>query len=128
MRVLQLLFPLSALGGPFSISNVFGDHMVLQRDTPANIFGFADPGVVATTVFQGIKVTSAPADANRTWTLALPAQPVTRTPQVITITSSDGQNAVLNDVLFGDVHICGGQSNSEFISPLSPIIPLRVKS
>ena len=29
----------------FSLSNVFGDHMVLQRDRPSMLFGFANEGV-----------------------------------------------------------------------------------
>ena len=97
------------------VSNVFGSHMVLQRDTPAMIFGFAAPGVSVTVSLNGAAQPPAAADAEGTWRVALPTQPATVTPSTIAFACSDGTTpAPLVDVLFGDVHICGGQSNAAF--------------
>ena len=43
--------------------------------------------------------------------MQLPALPANATPGVISLSSSSGGAAVLEDVLIGDVHICSGQSN-----------------
>jgi hypothetical protein len=46
-----------------------------------------------------------------TWLAVLPPMAATFYPINITAVASSGQKAVLADVLFGDVFICGGQSN-----------------
>lgn len=103
----------AAAAVPCTLSNVFGDHMVLQRGPqPAMVFGFAPPGTSVTTTFQAQKYTS-PAGADGVWRQSLPAQPATASPQQISFSCSTGEAFALNDVLFGDVVLCGGQSNSE---------------
>ena len=104
----------AAAAVPCALSNVFGDHMVLQRGPqPAMVFGFAPPGTSVTTTFQGAKYTS-PTGADGVWRQSLLAQPATAAPQQISFSCSTGEAFALNDVLFGDVVLCGGQSNSEY--------------
>ena len=98
------------------LSNTLGNHMVLQRDRPATVWGFATAGVVVKTTFVGMTY-AATAGADTVWRQALPAQPATSAPATISFTSSDGGVASLVDVLFGDVHTCSGQSNMR--SPLA---------
>ena len=50
-----------AAGDPL-LSNVFGDHMVLQREMPVPVWGWAQPGEKITVAFAGASVT-ATADA-----------------------------------------------------------------
>jgi hypothetical protein len=95
----------------FSVSNTFGDHMVLQRDRPAVVFGFAEP---ATVVSFGALQISVVTGADGIWRIELPAQPASLTPRTLVFSASTGGVVVLRDVLFGDVHFCGGQSNMEF--------------
>jgi len=103
----------AAAAVPCALSNVFGDHMVLQRGPqPAMVFGFAPPGTSVTTTFQGEKYTT-PTGADGVWRQSLLAQPATASPQQISFSCSTGEAFALNDVLFGDVVLCGGQSNSE---------------
>eukprot|EP01116_Phalansterium_solitarium_P019525 TRINITY_DN5491_c0_g1_i1.p1 TRINITY_DN5491_c0_g1~~TRINITY_DN5491_c0_g1_i1.p1 ORF type:complete len:513 (-),score=201.49 TRINITY_DN5491_c0_g1_i1:164-1702(-) len=111
--MISLLLGVLALTDAFSLSKTLGDHMVLQRDTPATVWGFAASGTVVTTTFQGIAYKSV-ADSTGTWRQKLPPQPATANAQSITFASSDGGSGALNDVLFGDVHICSGQSNMQF--------------
>ena len=48
------------------------------------------------------------------WRLELPAQPANTKPTQFTFKSlTGGDNVILSDVLFGDVHICSGQSNMQ---------------
>jgi hypothetical protein len=107
----------AAAAVPCALSNVFGDHMVLQRGPqPAMVFGFAPPGTSVTTTFQAQKYTT-PTGADGLWRQSLPAQPATASPQQISFSCSTGEAFALNDVLFGDVVLCGGQSNSELERP-----------
>lgn len=95
----------------FSVSNTFGDHMVLQRDRPAVVFGFAMP---LTVVSFGALQISVVTGADGIWRIQLPAQPANLTPQTLVFSASTGERVVLQDVLYGDVHFCGGQSNMQF--------------
>ena len=56
-----------------------------------------------------------PVDETGVWRLELPAFPATTTPTQMTFsTTTGGDSVILFDVLFGDVHLCGGQSNMQF--------------
>ena len=112
---LLLAFAASAAATPCHVSNVLGTHMVLQRDRPANVWGYADAGVSVTVSLNGAKLPAATADATGKWLTALPAQPATTAPSTLSFSCSDGTApADITDVLFGDVHLCSGQSNMQF--------------
>lgn len=99
----------------FTLSNTLGDHMVLQRDArspPAIVWGFAAAGVTIKTTFQGNTFTTT-TGSDGVWRQALPPTPAGG-PYTISFTGSDGGSAALNDVLFGDVYLCSGQSNMQF--------------
>lgn len=98
-----------------NFSNVFGDHMVLQSDTSAILFGFDTPGSNISCTFQGSTVMTQTGPDN-IWRLALLPQPPTiaRDGFVITVSSSVSESASLSDVLFGSVFFMAGQSNAQF--------------
>jgi hypothetical protein len=52
----------------------------------------------------------ATADSTGTWRQLLPATPASTTPHSIAFAGSGGQRARLDNVLFGDVYLCSGQS------------------
>ena len=56
-------------------------------------------------------------DTDGTWRMSLPPQAASLTPQVISIRATTGESGQLNNILFGDVYICGGQSNMDFAMP-----------
>ena len=91
------------------VADVFGNSMVLQRDLPVPVWGWAEPGAAVTVEFGGQKL-STKADANGQWKVALKTMPANATPQEMTITGA-GQPVVFKDVLVGDVWLCSGQSN-----------------
>jgi sialate O-acetylesterase len=93
------------------MSNLFSDHMVLQRDQPVSIWGWADGGEKITGNFQGQSVTTT-TTAEGDWKATL--QPL-KTAMVGADLQVQGKNTVtVADVLVGEVWICSGQSNMEW--------------
>jgi len=99
---------------PFALSQTLGDHMVLQRaPAAAVVWGFAPAGTTVKTLFGGTTYSST-AGADTVWRQALPPTPASAAGATIAFTASTGETATLADVLFGDVYVCGGQSNQVF--------------
>lgn len=89
----------------------YGDHMVLQRQVPLRIHGWADPGEEITVSFNGQEETTVANEAGL-WQLQLAAMEANVKPQTLTVS---GTNSIkLNDVLIGEVWLCSGQSNMEW--------------
>ena len=101
-----------AVGDGLWVSNVFQSGMVLQRDKPISVWGWADPGEKVTVRFVGEGATTTAGD-DRAWMVSLPAVPAHEEPQVLTIEGGK-QKLTLNNILVGDVWLLGGQSNMEF--------------
>jgi sialate O-acetylesterase len=99
-------------------SATLGDHAVLQRGVAATVWGFDTPlSTVTSTLFMpgGAAVTLRNVTGlDGVWRQQLPPQPASLASYNITATSSATGSASLSDVLFGDVIVCGGQSNMQF--------------
>ena len=91
------------------LAPIFTDHAVLQRGKPVRIFGTADTQTV-TVRYRDAAVT-APVRPDGTWTAVLPAMPA-GAPETLTVTA-DSETLTREDVVLGDVWLCGGQSNME---------------
>jgi len=86
----------------------YSSHMVLQRGEPITLAGHAEPGRTIRVSLDGSAV-EALTDAAGVWKVTFPAQ-AAGGPHVII--AADGRETVtLEDVLFGDVWFCTGQSN-----------------
>ena len=101
-----------AIGEGLSLSNVFQDNMVLQRDKPIKIWGWAAPGQKITVTFRG-ESSVVSADRKGEWEAVLAAKPVSRTPQNLVV-QGKAKTVTLENILVGDVWVLGGQSNMEF--------------
>ena len=101
-----LILLASCSQSPVTMPQVFGDHMVLQRDRAIPVWGKAGPRSRVTLLWQGKKL-SVRADSNGSWKASLPATPAGGP---FTLTVND---VVLEDILVGDVFLCSGQSNME---------------
>jgi sialate O-acetylesterase len=105
-------------GAPFCLSNALGSSMVLQRaPAAAALWGFAPAGDDVVCALQrgsgGAAVAAGGrADAAGEWVVSLPPQPAGG-PYIVTCSSAahPALTLTLNDVLFGDVYLCSGQSN-----------------
>ncbi|MEZ5963672.1 MAG: hypothetical protein R3F56_07480 [Planctomycetota bacterium] len=101
-----------AVGEGLCVHNLFQSNMVLQRDRPIRIWGWAAAGEPVTVSFEREeKATQAAAD--RSWSVTLAARPASTTPAVMTVAGSD-RTLTLDNILVGDVWLLGGQSNMEF--------------
>jgi sialate O-acetylesterase len=93
------------------LPSILGSHMVLQRDKPLPIWGWAAPGEEVTVEFGG-KTAKTKADDKGNWKVVLPAFEANSKGQTLTVS---GKNKVeLHDVLVGEVWIGSGQSNMEW--------------
>ena len=99
------------------VANVFQSNMVLQRDKPLNIRGWADPGEEVTVSFAG-REAQAKAAGDRSWQVTLTPVPASSAPQVMTV-KGKSTTLTLENILVGDVWVLGGQSNMEF--PISNV-------
>jgi sialate O-acetylesterase len=97
------------------LASCFGSSMVLQRDVPANVWGFSSsPGATVEAALHNITVQTS-VDASGYWQLTLPTQPASPIGVDISFKSTDlSPPVVLTDVLFGDVFLFSGQSNTVF--------------
>ncbi|HJV62189.1 MAG TPA: sialate O-acetylesterase [Albitalea sp.] len=91
------------------LSNVFGDHMVLQRDRPLLLWGQATPGQALTVEFAGRK-TSTRVGADGRWRVQMAPLPAGGPHRLLV---KGDQTVELHDLLIGDVWLLGGQSNME---------------
>ncbi|OQB86927.1 MAG: hypothetical protein BWX88_00792 [Planctomycetes bacterium ADurb.Bin126] len=106
-----------AIGEGLCVSNAFQTNMVVQRDKPVNIWGWADAGEEVTVSFAGQQA-GAKAAADRSWQITLKPMPANSSPQAMTI-KGKSKTLTLENVLIGDVWLLGGQSNMEF--PISKV-------
>jgi sialate O-acetylesterase len=92
-----------------TLPKILSDHMVLQRNRPIHLWGWADPGESVNATLHG-GTASTKADTLGHWSLYLPPQPAGG-PYQVTIAATN--NITLDDVMIGDVWFASGQSNME---------------
>ncbi len=98
-----------AAAAAVTLPSVLGSHMVLQREMPVPVWGWAEPGEKVTVTFAGHEA-STKADATGAWMVKLPAMKAGG-PHEMTVR---GANTItLTDILVGEVWLCSGQSNME---------------
>src|SRR5512147_1676836 len=89
-----------AIGQGLCVSNVFQSNMVLQRDKPLNIWGWAEPGEEVVLSFAGQEVRTQAA-ADRAWQVTLKPLPANNTPQTMSV-KGKSTTLTLENVLVGD--------------------------
>ena len=94
------------------VSKLYSDHMVIQRDQPIVIWGWTDANKTVIINFNNSEY-SAKASDKGDWKIILPKLEAGGPYEMII--SSDNEKIVINDILIGDVWICSGQSNMEWI-------------
>ncbi|AOW20563.1 sialate O-acetylesterase [Urechidicola croceus] len=89
------------------LPNQISDGIVLQRNEEVKIWGWASPRETIKLTFKNKKYKTK-ADKNGNWSILLPAQKAGGPYKM----SFNGKNKVeVNNILFGDVWLCTGQSN-----------------
>jgi sialate O-acetylesterase len=93
--------------GELALPNFFSDHMVLQRDRAASIWGTATPGSKVSIEFKG-RTATASADANGRWEIGIATGAADASGRTLTV-QSGGESVKINDVLVGK---CGSHRAS----------------
>lgn len=108
---LSLLLVSSLAGAQVRLARLFSDHVVLQRQQPLPVWGWAKPGETVTVRLAGQQQT-AKADAAGQWRVRF--NPLEAGgPHTLAVSARSGK-AGAADVLIGDVWLCSGQSNMEW--------------
>lgn len=92
------------------LPQILGSNMVLQRDIPVNIWGWAKPGEKVTVVFNG-QTLSAKTLKDGTWKVML--KPM-QAGGPFNMEIKGEKILSLENILVGDVWVCSGQSNMAF--------------
>jgi sialate O-acetylesterase len=91
------------------LPKLISDGMILQRDVKVNVWGWADPNEKVAINIDG-KTYSTQADASGNWKVILKPHRAGGPYQMLV----EGKNKIqLDNILFGDVWLCSGQSNME---------------
>lgn len=109
--ILSLLFGSSLAGlADVTLPKILTSNMVLQRDQPITLWGWAEAGEKVKVSLAGKKQKTT-ADAKGDWKVTFPPQGLG---EPVQITVEGNNRIVLDDVLLGDVWLCSGQSNMEW--------------
>ena len=98
--------------GGLSMSSLYTDYMVLQRDVPLDIHGTANTGEKITVELGGQKA-SATADNQGKWSVVL--SPMQAAEDLTLSITAGKQRKVFSHVAVGEVWLCSGQSNMAFM-------------
>lgn len=114
MKRCWLFFFLALVGlrvhaAELALAAVFGEHMVLQRDQPLELWGRGRPGVEVGVALAGLRG-QARVGADGRWRARLPGTLPAGGPHELRV-DSGGASVALRDVWLGDVWLLGGQSN-----------------
>ncbi|HEV2695530.1 MAG TPA: sialate O-acetylesterase [Verrucomicrobiae bacterium] len=92
------------------LPHIFGSHMVLQREKPVTIWGWAASGENIN-VQLGPTIKTTKANDRGEWKVVLPTMSAGG-PYTLTVSGSN--TVTYEDVMVGEVWLCAGQSNMEF--------------
>jgi len=96
--------------GPVTVADIFGDNMVLQAESPVNIWGTGSPGSRVEVLFRDqqkrVRVGS-----DSTWTTVLDPLEYGGPDSLVIVSGS--HRITFQNVLVGEVWVCSGQSNME---------------
>jgi len=112
ITLLALCLSTSPARAEVRVAKIFSDHMVLQRDRPAPVWGWAAPGQAVTVTFAG-QNKRATADAQGRWRVTLDPLPANATGRDLTVAAEGAtpRRVTIQDVLVGEVWFTAGQSN-----------------
>ncbi|MFN0078354.1 MAG: sialate O-acetylesterase [Prosthecobacter sp.] len=121
---LLLLSP-GLLLAELSVPHFFADHMILQRERAAAIWGKAHAGAEISVAFKG-KSAATKADADGKWRTQIETGAADATGVTLTI-SAGADKIEIKDVLVGEVWFASGQSNMFFTMNRVPAYEALIK-
>lgn len=110
--VFYVLLGTTSLTAAIRLPKIFSDNMVLQRDVPLKIWGWADKNALVSLVFNGQTIKTK-ANGKGVWSASL--KPMTHGgPFEMKISDRTG-SLLLTNILIGDIWLGSGQSNMEWV-------------
>lgn len=107
LLLIVFLFGVYPLSAQIRLPQLITDKMVLQRDSPISIWGWASPGEHIDLAFAG-KHFKGRAAADSSWSMQLPSM---KAGGPYTLEIRGANHIIIRDILIGDVWFCSGQSN-----------------
>eukprot|EP01043_Picozoa_sp_COSAG02_P039282 COSAG02_NODE_3091_length_7386_cov_7.913682_3_plen_137_part_00 len=106
--------PSSALRLP----SILATNMLLQRDSPASMWGWAPSGSVVSVTLDGTRPITTTATAAGTFSVMLPAQQAALN-RTISVSMAGTDPIRLSNVAFGDLYFCSGAQSRICEAPSS---------
>jgi sialate O-acetylesterase len=114
--LIVLFFIAVSAFGQIRLPQLISDGLIVQRDVPIKIWGWAAPNEKISIAFNKANYPTA-ADENGQWEVQLSAQKAGG-PYTMTLQASN--TITIKNILIGDVWLCSGQSNME--TPISRVM------
>lgn len=106
-----MLFASTLMAEGLSLGRQFSHNMVIQRDKPVVIRGFADKGATVAVEFAGQQKTAKTDDTGE-WSVTLDPMPASAKAQTLSISSSVGNlQSEIRNILVGDVFLFARQAS-----------------
>jgi sialate O-acetylesterase len=99
--------------GPLKVHGIFASNMVLQRDKPIVVWGWAEPGKSVSVLLGNEKAEGKAAGDKGRWEVTFPARGASSDPQAMVVTTGNEKVEMAN-IVVGDVWVMTGQSNMAF--------------
>ncbi|MDZ7935109.1 MAG: sialate O-acetylesterase [Emticicia sp.] len=113
--ILLCLSTIYTVKAQIRLPKLISDNMVLQRNQPIKIWGWAEPKEKITLTFNKKNFKTETTD-NGKWEILLPAQPTGTGFEMVL----KGKNQIfIKNIAFGDVWLCSGQSN--MVTPMERV-------
>ncbi len=109
--ILAVLIPLHSNIAKVHLPKFFGNHMVVQRGQPITIWGWADPYEQIKVEFKD-QTEKVEADDEGNWRVTFGPEPAGGPYQ---LTVSGNNKLRFENILVGDVWVCSGQSNMQWM-------------
>jgi len=95
------------------VHSIFRSNMVLQRDKPITVWGWAPSGTEVKVSLGDQSATAISADNQGRWEVTFDSRPATSKSQELSVRSGK-EAVVLKNILIGDVWVMNGQSNMAY--------------
>jgi sialate O-acetylesterase len=103
----------ASAGDALKVHGIFSSNMVVQRDKPIKIWGWAKPGGKVAVQFGKEKAQAAADGKTGRWAVTFPAREADANGQKLTVTAGD-ETIEMDNIVIGDVWVMNGQSNMAF--------------
>ena len=98
---------------PLKVHGIFRSNMVLQRDKPITIWGWAPSGSEVQVTFGELSAAGKATGDNGRWEVTFDPQAANAEGQKLSVKAGD-QLVEMDNILIGDVWVMNGQSNMAF--------------